>query len=319
MSLKLQRTQTVSNALDCVLNRVRKVVHRVNAPLVARSVVVQAVNSVDNRVTHIKVARCKVNLRTQGHLAVLKFTVFHTLKQVKAFFNRAVSVRTLCRRLRIASVLSDLLGSKLANVGKSLFNQLNCVLVHLLKILGRIVKSVVPVKAKPLDVLLDSVNILNVLFCWVGIVHTEVADSAELFSRAKVNADSLCVADMQIAVRLGRKASMNLFTLKSAVFGNILIYKIVNEVVLHNLFIFNIFNFFSHKNCPSCLYNLQLIINNYGSLRSEFLFLQRYLFYGLLNNIRRGRLPRRPQSHKLLCNLCDGHGTPCPYEKISTL
>ena len=252
MSLKLKRAKAVSNALNCVLNRVCKVVHRINAPLVACSVMMQTVYSVDNGVTHIEVARCKVNLRTQGHLAVLKFAVFHTFKQVKAFLNRAVTVRALCRRLRIAPVLPHLIGSKLANVGKSLFNQLNCVLVHLLKILGRIVKSVVPVKAEPLYVLLDSVNILNVLFCWVGIVHTEVADSAELFSRAKVNADSLCVSDMQIAVRLGRKASMNLFTLKSAVFGNILIYKIVNEVVLHNLFIFNIFNFSSHKNCGSC-------------------------------------------------------------------
>ena len=123
------------NTLKSILNRVSKVIHRINAPLVACSVMLESVNSVDNRITHIKVTRRKVNLCTESHFAVLKFAVFHSLKQIKAFFYRTVTIRTLCRSLCVASVFSHLVGSKLANICKSLFDKLNGKFIHLIKIL----------------------------------------------------------------------------------------------------------------------------------------------------------------------------------------
>ena len=54
--LKLQRAQRVRDALERVLNGVRKVVHRVDAPLVALTVMVHVADAVNNRVAHVEVA-----------------------------------------------------------------------------------------------------------------------------------------------------------------------------------------------------------------------------------------------------------------------
>ena len=86
-----------------------------------------------------------------------------------------------------------------------------------------------------MNVLLDSVDVLNVLLGGVGVVHAQVADASVLFGGAEVDADSLCVTDVEIAVRLGRKTGVNLHSLASAALGKLLVYKIVNEVTGHNL------------------------------------------------------------------------------------
>ena len=52
MRLKFQRAQRVRNALERVLNRVSKVVHRIDAPLVALAVMVHVADAVDDRVSH---------------------------------------------------------------------------------------------------------------------------------------------------------------------------------------------------------------------------------------------------------------------------
>ena len=55
MVLKLQRTDRMGNAFDGVLDRMREVVHRVDAPGIAGSVVMHMGYTVDNRVSHVDV------------------------------------------------------------------------------------------------------------------------------------------------------------------------------------------------------------------------------------------------------------------------
>jgi hypothetical protein len=88
------------------------------------------------------------------------------------------------------------------------------VLVGLLEIVGAVEEAVAPVEAQPVDVLLDGVHKLGVLLGGVGVVHAQVADAAELFGGAEVDAQRLAVADVQIAVRLRREAGVHLHALK---------------------------------------------------------------------------------------------------------
>src|SRR4029450_8527093 len=63
-----------------------------------------------------------------------------------------------------------------------------------------------PVEPEPADVLLDGVDVLDVLLERIGVVESQVADATELARDAEVQADALRVADVQVAVRLGRKS-----------------------------------------------------------------------------------------------------------------
>ena len=63
-----------------------------------------------------------------------------------------------------------------------------------------------PIEAEPADVLLDRLDVLDVLFRGVGVVEAQVAGAAELGGDAEIEADRLGVADVQVAVGLGREA-----------------------------------------------------------------------------------------------------------------
>ena len=60
-----------------------------------------------------------------------------------------------------------------------------------------------------MNILLDGVDILDVLLGGVGVVKAQVAFAAVFLRRAEIYADSLCVADMQVAVRLGWETGLN--------------------------------------------------------------------------------------------------------------
>ena len=53
-----------------------------------------------------------------------------------------------------------------------------------------------PMEAQPLDILTDSVHVLDILLGGVGIVEAQVTHSAVLLCDAEVHADSLGMADM---------------------------------------------------------------------------------------------------------------------------
>ena len=78
--------------------------------------------------------------------------------------------------------------------------------VELLKIVGCVIKIFSPIKAEPVHVALDGVDIFPRLLGRVGVVVAQVAMAAEFLGYAEIQADRLGVADMQIAVRLRREA-----------------------------------------------------------------------------------------------------------------
>ncbi len=80
------------------------------------------------------------------------------------------------------------------------------VLVQPLEVVRGVQRLPVPREAEPADVLLNRVDVLDVFLRRVGVVEAQVAGPAELAGDAEVEADRLRVPDVQVAVRLGRKA-----------------------------------------------------------------------------------------------------------------
>ena len=244
--LKFEGAQAVGDALERVLDRMGKVVHRIHAPGIAGAVMMESVDAVDDRVAHVEVAGSEVDPGAQRHAAVGELAGSHAAEEVEALLLRSVAEGALRRGLGVAAEFAHLLGRQLADIGETFFDQLLGEQVHLLKILGSVKETVAPVEAQPLDILLDRVDVLDVLLGRVGVVHAQVAHAVVFFGGAKVDADRLGVTDMQIAVRLGRKTRVYGFSFISAAFGNILVDKVVNEVTGHNFIVD-----FSHCLLPS--------------------------------------------------------------------
>ena len=80
MILKFQSADGVCDVLDCVLDRMSEVVHRVDAPLVSRVVVCHMGNTIEDRITHVDVRGCHIDLRTENLLTVLVHTVLHVFE-----------------------------------------------------------------------------------------------------------------------------------------------------------------------------------------------------------------------------------------------
>ena len=63
---------------------------------------------------------------------------------------------------------------------------------------------------EPVHVLGDGIHVLDVFLRWVGVIHAEVANAAELARDAEVQADAFGVADVEVTIRLRRKTGVNL-------------------------------------------------------------------------------------------------------------
>ena len=81
-----------------------------------------------------------------------------------------------------------------------------------------------------MDVLLDGLHVLGILLGGVGIVHAEVGDAVEALGGAEVDAQGLAVADVQIAVGLGREAGVDLHALAALALGQVLLDKGFDKV-----------------------------------------------------------------------------------------
>ncbi len=70
--------------------------------------------------------------------------------------------------------LKELLRRQVADVGKAFFDEFHGKLVVLFKIVRAVEETVAPVKAQPVDIGLDGVDIFGVFLRGVGVVHAQV-------------------------------------------------------------------------------------------------------------------------------------------------
>ena len=232
MRLEFQRTDGVRDALDPVAERVGKVVHRVDAPLVAGAVVGAVLDAVDDRVAHVHVRAGEVHLRTEALLAVGILAVAHFAEEFHVLFHTAVAVgaRTAWLASVVAAVFLHLVASQVFHVGLAHFNQLFGKGVNLVVVVAREIFAALPFKTEPLHVFADGIHIFHVFLGRVRIVEAEVRDAAKvlvLVCRTEVQADGLRMADVDVAVGFGRETGMHL--------GALARLEVVDDDVLHKI------------------------------------------------------------------------------------
>ena len=66
-------------------------------------------------------------------------------------------------------------------------------------------------KAEPLDVFFNGVDVFVVFFFGVGIIETQVAQAVIDIRQTEVQADGFGVTDVQVAVGFGREAGLDGF------------------------------------------------------------------------------------------------------------
>ena len=131
----------------------------------------------------------------------------HAAEQIEVLVDAAAAIRRVLARLgQRAAMLADLVGRQRIDIGHALADQILGELIQLLVVVRRVVLAIVPVKPEPPHVVLDRIDVLDVFLDGIGVVEAEVAVAAEFAGDAEVEADRLGVPDVQVAVRLGRKA-----------------------------------------------------------------------------------------------------------------
>ena len=135
--LEFQRADTVGDALDVIAQAMGEIVHRVNAPLVARVMVRGMADAVEQRVAQPDVGRSHVDLRTQCPLAVGELAVLHAREQIEALLNGAVAKRTVFAGfVGRAAVQIRFLGREVADVGFTPLDQFDGPFINLVEIVG---------------------------------------------------------------------------------------------------------------------------------------------------------------------------------------
>ena len=248
----------MGDALQSVLNGVGEIVHGVDAPLVPLPVMVHMADAVDHRVAHVEVAGGQVDFGPEGILVVLELPGPHPGEQVEALLNGPIPVGGHGGGVQVAPVLLELLGGQLTDVGQPLFDQLHGKLVVLLKVVGAVEEPVAPVEAQPVDILLNGLHELHILLGGVGVVHAQVAQAVILLRSAKIDAQSLTVADVQIAIWFRRKPGVYRLTRVLTAFRDILIDKGMDKIFA--------FRHFSHIQTSS---HIIPMLNHYTPLREN--------------------------------------------------
>ena len=220
---KLQRADAVGDLLQRVLDGVREGVHGVDGPLVAGVVVRGVADAVDGRVAQVDVGAGHVDFCAQDHSAIPMLALRHLAKTLEGFCGRAVTEGAVdAGRAEVAAVRAHLLRRLLVDVGVAGLDQIfgravhevevvaGEVFVRLLHARARRVVGKVVVPAEPAHGVADAVDVFLLFFFRVGVVKAQMAHAAVFLGQAEVEPDALGVADVQVAVGLGRKAHAHL-------------------------------------------------------------------------------------------------------------
>ena len=160
-------------------------------------------------IAQVQVRRSHVDLGAQRARAVGKFTGAHALEEVEILFDAAIAIGALFAGLGEGSaILANFFGAEVADVGLAQLDQLDRPIVELVEIVGGVIEAV-PLVAEPVHVANDGIDVLLLFLLGIGVVEAQVGLAAELRGEAEVQVRGLGVAEVQVAIGLGRKAGLH--------------------------------------------------------------------------------------------------------------
>ena len=207
MIFKFQRAYGMRNAFNRIRLTMSKIVSGVNTPLITGLMVMRFTDTIQNRVAQVHIRRCHINSGAQHAGAFVKFAGAHTGKQIEVFSHAALTERAIFTRLsQSATVFARLIRTQIAHIGFALFNQVYRPGMQLVEVIGGIAHLSGPLKTQPANIIFDGVDVFLILFFRVGVIETQIADTAELLRNTKVQANGLSMTNMQITIWLRREA-----------------------------------------------------------------------------------------------------------------
>ena len=173
--LKLQGTDGMCDSLNGIFDRMSEIVHWIDAPCVTGSVVCHMSNTIDNRVTHIHIRRCHIDLGTEHFLSICIFAFFHLFEKLQVLFYTSVSIWAFFTWLcKSSAVFANLICSQVTYIGFAFLDQLYSCFIHLSEIIRCKKQSVFPVCTQPFNICLDGFYKLTLFFGRVCVVKTHV-------------------------------------------------------------------------------------------------------------------------------------------------
>ena len=159
---------------------VGKIIHGINAPVIAGAVVVGVQDAVHHRVAHIQIGRGHIDLCPQHTGAVREFAR-RACARTGPDFPPPTGCDKGCpcparssvpRYSRISS------GGQIADIG--LPSLINCTAysIELFKIIRGIIQPVLPIKSQPAHILLNGFHIFHLFFGRIGVVEAQIAEAA---------------------------------------------------------------------------------------------------------------------------------------------
>ncbi len=143
---EFQSTDGISDTLQRIALTVGKVVHGVDAPLVAGAVVLSMENTVHDRIPHVEIGRGHIDLGPQHLGAVRIVAVLHLLEQFPILRHRAIPIGAILARLGQGTAIgAHLLRRQIVDVGLAGFDKLHRPGMKLVEIIRRVVFVLPPV------------------------------------------------------------------------------------------------------------------------------------------------------------------------------
>src|SRR5690242_13918212 len=100
MIFKLERAYRVGNAFDRIALAVRPVVHRIDAPMITRPVMLGMQDPVHDGIAQVEIWRRHIDFGAQGTRAIGKLTSVHAREEIEILFHTPISIRTILSRFR---------------------------------------------------------------------------------------------------------------------------------------------------------------------------------------------------------------------------
>ena len=208
MRYELKGADRVCHALEIVALTVCEIVHGICVPLVAGAPVRHVQHAVHDGIAEVHIGACHVYLGTQNHLAWLHIATVHLAEECQTFLCGTVAVGTVLTCLGGSTLLGgNLLGGLLVNICFACQDAPFGKVPQVLKIVAGIA-NLAPLVTEPLDVALDGTNIFHVLLLGVGVIHAQVAHTAEFLCHTEVQGNGLGMTYMKITVWLGWEAGL---------------------------------------------------------------------------------------------------------------
>ena len=260
-------------ALKIVALTMGEIVHWVSIPLIAGTDMGDVEYAVDEWIAEQHVRVSHVDLGTQYKCSWFALSAVHELEEFEILLNRTIAEWAIgTRACGCTLLLCNDLCALLVNIGTSLLYEPYGKVPKLLEIVAGVV-NVCPLEAKPLDIVLDTLDIFGILLYWVCVVETQVALTAIFLGKSEVDSNSLGMTDVQIAVWLWWETGLHSASVLT--FCQIIDHFLLNEAsrslffcfVLNNLFHI-LFYFFTLL--PFYLYLIPLSFNAFEYFAAFF-------------------------------------------------